>query len=172
MGRLRASTFVFLVLASGCRGGTSAEQARTPANAPEKAVDLELTAPDGRVFETASFHGQPTLLFLFATFDGVSQAALGPLEEFVEAHPEVRVVGVAVQPNPKLLVDAWQHALEPTFLITYDAEEEIGTGKTALGPLEGVPTFVMLDANGREVGRHVGMATRDDLASLREKLDG
>lgn len=172
MRRIGAAAFlVVLLVGTGCGGRADSASPRAPTQGNARPVELELHTPDGRVFETVAFRGAPTLLFLFATFDGVSQAALIPLREFVDAHPNFQVIGVAVQPNPKLLVDAWQHALEPPFLVTYDDEEEIATGKTALGELEAIPTFVMLDAGGHEVARHVGMASLEELEALRRRAE-
>jgi hypothetical protein len=84
----------------------------------------------------------------------------------VRAHPEVDVVAVAVQPDAQPLADAWQAALEPPFLVTFDPEDRIAMGTSQLGQLEAVPTYVLLDVDGREADRHVGFASLNKLEHM------
>ena len=75
------------------------------------------------------------LLYFFATFDVASQANLTPLDAFTRAHPEVRVIAVAVQRDARMLLDAWVNALRPSFETTFDPDNAISEGTTALGQL-------------------------------------
>jgi hypothetical protein len=156
-----------LLFAAACGGG-SAER-RTGEEHAERAqepVELALRAPDGRFVDVGDLRGRPTLLWVFATFDGVCQAAIRPLSRFARAHPEVHVVGVAAQPNAQLLLDAYQSALQPPFVLTYDADERVTEGTSDLGDVDTVPTYVMLDAEGMEVARHTGFAGENRLERL------
>ena len=102
-----------------------------------------------------------------ATFDGVSQAALRPTARFVRHHAgELHVLGVAVQPNPQPLLVPYVNALQPPFPFAHQPEGTIGEGTSALGRLEAIPTYVMLDAFGVEVGRHVGFPNTSTLDRL------
>src|SRR5690606_26323270 len=99
--------------------------------------------------------------------DAMSQMALTPLRHIAEDYPDVAIVGIAAQPSARLLVEAYELALEPPFPIAYDPEERVAEGESTLGEIEGVPTFIVLDRRGREVARHLGFA---DEARLRELL--
>ena len=130
------------------------------------AIELALRRSDGTFIDVGDLRGSVVVLFVFATFDGVSQMTLRPLESLVSARPDVRVVGIAAQPSARLLVDAYEHALSPPFPITYDPEERVQTGESSLGPIEGIPTLIVLDARGLESARHVGFIEDADLGAL------
>lgn len=133
--------------------------------AVEGSIELALRRADGEFVDVGELRGQPVLLFVFATFDGVSQAVLRPLRALAERHPELRIVGIAAQPGARLLVEAYESALRPPFVVTYDPEETVSEGTSPLGAIEAVPTFIVLDRRGRAVARQVGFA---DEARLRE----
>jgi len=110
--------------------------------------------------------GTPVLLFVFATFDAVSQASLKSLRPFVPQHPELIVVGVAAQPRAEQLVDAWAYALDPPFVVGADPYGDVENGESSLGKIETVPTFILYDADGREVDRRTGLLSEGDLDRL------
>ena len=92
-------------------------------------LNLGVRLSDGRWLELADLRGTPVLLFVFATFDAVSQAALKSLRPFVPQHPEVVVVGIAAQPRAAQLVEAWNYATPRSRLrITARASGTIRTG--------------------------------------------
>lgn len=159
--RARLLAVVLATLSSTACGGGSAETVpgRTTSEPADEPIELSLRAPDGALIELGELRGRPTLLFLFATFDGTSQAAMRPLARFMRANPSVPVVGIAAQPGAGPLLDAWAAALQPGFTVAYDPEETVSQGISPLGALDGVPTFVMLDARGQIVDRHFGFAS-------------
>ncbi|MFW6050186.1 MAG: TlpA family protein disulfide reductase [Myxococcota bacterium] len=164
-----AAAALAAAIALGCGGGQAASEGTRKARSDRpggEPVELTLRASDGSLLFVGDLKGQPVLMFLFATFDGVCQAALRPLGRFARAHSDVHVVGVAVQPDPEQLVEAYVHALSPPFVVAHDPEERVGAGETALGPVEGVPTYVMLDALGRLVARHEGYASQRQLEHM------
>ena len=175
MGAWLAGALVIAsVLTLGCGGGAAeaAVGVSTGSRAPTP-VELELRTPDGAFVDVGDLRGAPALLFLFATFDGVSQAALAPLRRFVRHHPDVPVVGIAVQPDAAMLVDAWSLALAPPFTVTYDPNGVIAEGTSDLGQVEAVPTYVLLDARGLVTERHVGFASQRKLdRMLGDNIDG
>ena len=155
---------------AGC-GGETAERVGVTDTAPApQPVELELRTHDGVPVFVGDLRGRPVLLFLFATFDGVSQAALRPLSRFVRHHPEVHVVGIAVQPDPEELVAAWAFALTPPFTVTFDPRDRVSTGTSDLGTVGTVPTFIVLGADGMEVARHEGWASENQLDRMVEGL--
>ncbi|MCA9604753.1 MAG: TlpA family protein disulfide reductase [Myxococcales bacterium] len=130
--------------------------------------ELSLRRADGTFLEVGELRGHVVVLFVLATFDGPSQMSIRPLTQLVETDPDVRVVGIAAQQGARLLVDAYEAALAPPFPITYDPLESITGGTSPIGPLEAIPTLVVLDARGVEVGRHVGYCDETCLAGLLE----
>src|SRR5687768_16814705 len=168
MPRRALLPIVMVAIASGACGGGSTEGAigETHAEPPAEPLELALRTPTGEFVDIGDLRGRPTLLFLFATFDGVSQAALRPLARFVRAHPDVHVLGIAAQPNAAPLLEAYRLALAPSFTLTYDPEERITEGTSNLGDVDTVPTYIMLDADGMEVARHTGFAGENKLERL------
>jgi len=182
-GRSRFGAWAVAVLSSACVlcasacGGAEAHSSHdaldtTPplGSAPTPraidAIELELTGTDGNALSVGSLRGQCTLLFLFATFDGTSQASLRPLRAFVRAHPEVHVVAVAVEDDPSVLADAWEHALSPPFPVTYDPSGAVLEGTSSLGRIASVPRFRLLDATGQSAAEFVGYPVPGALDAL------
>lgn len=130
------------------------------------AIELTLRRADGTFIEVGELRGRVVLLFVLATFDTTSQMALTPLRAVAEAYPDTAIVGVAAEPSARVLVEAYESALEPPFPITYDPNETVAEGESMLGEIEGVPTFIVLDRRGREVARHAGFADEARLAEL------
>lgn len=158
---------VFLLVAMlGCGGGSSNARETTPTTRSTAKLDLGVRLSDGRWLELAALRGTPVLLFVFATFDAVSQASLKSLRPFVPQHPEVLVVGVAAQPRASQLVEAWAYALDPPFVVGADPSGRVENGDTMLGKIEAVPTYILFDATGREVDRTTGLLSEGDLAKL------
>ena len=132
----------------------------------EGAVELTLRRASGEFVEVGELRGQIVVLFVFATFDTPSQMTLRPLRHLTERSPEIHIVGIAAQQGARLLVDAYEHALTPPFVITYDPEETITAGTSALGELEAIPTVVVLDRRGVEAARHVGYCDDECISAL------
>ncbi len=163
--------FLFLCVAvslSTACGSASAPVGRSEARPDPRAIELALRTPAGDWIHIGDLRGRPVLLFLFATFDGISQAALRPLSRFTRRHGDVHVVGIASQPDASQLLDPYERALTPPFPLTYDPERNVNEGTSVLGAIEAVPTFIMFDASGVEVGRHVGFPNTGTLERLRE----
>ena len=110
------------------------------------------------------------LLFVFATFDAVSQASLKSFRPFVPQHPEVVVIGVAAQPRASQLVEAWAYALDPPFAVGADPYGRVENGESMLGKIETVPTFILYDAGGYEIARDSGLLSEGDLVKLVEPI--
>jgi len=161
---------------ASCGGGQQPQpqgigNSRAPGNV--RPIELTLRGTTGEWIHLGDLRGKPVLLFLMATFDGVSQAALRPTSRFVRHHgSELHVLGVAVQPNPQPLLVPYVDALQPPFPFTYQMEGTIGEGTSPLGQLEAIPTYVMIDAYGVEVDRHVGFPNTSTLdIMLQDALD-
>jgi peroxiredoxin len=151
-----------LVIA-GCAGSQTGSS--TPA------LDLTLTSDAGRNLELAALRGRPTLLFLFATYDPISQLALTPLMAASKTQPDVTVVGVAVQPDAREFLKPFRDALDIPFALYFDGSGALLQGKTALGRIPGIPAYVALDAQGHVRATFFGVAKAQDLEALIASTD-
>jgi len=162
---------ILVVAALGCASGASSGQRTT--QTPEKGMrlDLGLRLSDGHWLELADLRGsKPLLLFVFATFDTVSQASLKSLRPFVSLHPEILVIGVAAQPRATQLVEAWAYALDPPFPVGANPYGDVENGESCLGKIETVPTFILYDAQGYEIDRTTGLLSEAELAQFVEQV--
>ena len=110
--------------------------------------ELRLIEASGEPLDVSTLRGAPVLLFLFATFDLGSQAAIEPLGEFAKRHSDLQVVGVALQPNPRDLLQIFPSTLKVDFPLTYDPDNHLLQGLTDLGRIEGVPFYALIDRQG------------------------
>jgi thiol-disulfide isomerase/thioredoxin len=161
------------LLGAGCGGNARAPEGTTAAEAKPRppsepdAVELTLRTAEGPLVFVGDLRGRPVLLFMFATFDALSQAALLPLEQFVQAYPDdVQVLGIAIEPDAERLIQHYMSALSPPFPVAYDPEGALDKGDTPIGKVDVIPSYVMLDAVGRPVARHVGLARLGDLQQM------
>lgn len=163
---------ILLVITLGCaRDAKSTQETTTKATSGAR-LDLGLRLTDGSWVELAELRGTPVLVFVFATFDAVSQASLKSLRPFVPQHPEVVVVGVAAQPRATQLVEAWAYALDPPFVVGANPYGRVENGESVLGKIETVPTYVLYGADGYEIDRATGLLTEGDLAELVKPVSG
>ncbi|MEM9071287.1 MAG: TlpA disulfide reductase family protein [Myxococcota bacterium] len=157
------------MLALACGASTSGAVGETHAERGPQAIELALRRPSGEWIHIGDLRGRPVLLFVFATFDGVSQAALRPTSRFARNHPETHVIGIAAQPDAAPLLDPYERALSPNFPLTYDPARDVHHGTSTLGSIGTVPTYIMLDARGLEVERWVGFPNSRTLDRLLEQ---
>lgn len=163
---------LLVCLGSGCARDSSGAREATREPTGSARLNLGVRLSDGRWLELADLRGTPVLLFVFATFDAVSQAALKSLRPFVPQHPEVVVVGIAAQPRAAQLVEAWDYALDPPFVVGANPYGRVENGESMLGKIETVPIYILFDANGYEVGRTAGLVSEGDLARLVAPVSG
>jgi len=162
---------IALALGTGCAREPSKSAGTTPASQPQGGrLELGLRLSDGRWLELGDLHGNPVLLFVFATFDMVSQASLKALRPFVQQHPEVVVIGVASEPRATQLVEAWAYALDPPFVVGADPYGSVENGMSVLGKIETVPTYILYDSQGYELERVTGYQSAAQLDTLVKPL--
>lgn len=125
-----------------------------------------LLAANRQPLNLRELRGRPLLLFIFTTFDDTCQLALIPLERVLHAHPELRALGIAAQPDPQQLLPLYRDALGVSFPLAYEPDNQVVAGKTMLGAIQTVPTYVLLDAQGRIAARHTGALTASALETL------
>ena len=137
--------------ATGCAGA-----AAEGGHAQTAPLMLELTDISGRPFGVEDRRGKPLLLFVFATYDSASQIALLTLERFAQQNADVAVIGVAAQPQAERLLPLHRDTLNIRIPLAYDSREQLIKGHSALGRIDVIPSYVMLDAGGHVRARHAG----------------
>jgi hypothetical protein len=159
---------VALALATGCGGAVGGATGSTHARREDGTVHLALRTTDGRTVVLEDQRGGPVLLAVLGTYDGVSQAAMRPLSRFARDHQDVLVLGILAQPDAATFAPLFEQAMLSPFAITWDPTDSVATGTSDLGPLDAVPAFYALDAEGRVAARHVGFMSERDLERLLE----
>ncbi|MEZ4288875.1 MAG: hypothetical protein R3A47_12240 [Polyangiales bacterium] len=159
---------VFVFIFSGCAQPNIAPE--TPDVLPTATagdrISLGLRTADGVWTEVGAFTDQPTLIFAFATFDAVSQAAAQPLVFVTQRHPELNVIAIAAQPYSSGIVEAWKAALQPPFIVAYDPTHSVEEGRSALGRIESVPMYFLLNNQARLLAVRVGFQSEEELETL------
>lgn len=128
---------------------------------------------DGKPIDTASLAGRLTVLTFIATYDTASQAQARFVSALVHNHvPRINAALVVLEPaENRPLVEAFAAALRISFPVAFaDARTIEGHG-----PFEGlhhVPSVVVLDAEGREVYRHLGLVEESELEAELVRLEG
>lgn len=165
--------------AGGCVADAPAEApahptvsvAPTPApGAPP--VSFAWTDLRGRPLSTASMRGRVTVLAFIATYDVASQAQTRFVTALSKRHvPRLNVALVVLeQPSNRPLVEAFVDSLGIEYPVAFaDAATLAGEG-----PFEGlhhVPSVVVLDREGRERARRLGLATEQDLEDLVREVE-
>jgi hypothetical protein len=158
--RRALAVLLSLALASACGTPKSQHEIAAIETAP---VDLTLVGTDGRRFALSQLRGKPLLLFVFTTYDDVSQLALTPLTSFLAQHPDLPAIGIAAQPGPAALLPLYRDALDVRIPLAYEADPQLVAGDSMLGRIETVPSYVLLDARGRIAARHSGPMTHREL---------
>lgn len=168
------STALVVVLcapvSSGCGGARGGDPATGSSHAArgETPVSLSLRATDGRSVVLEDQRGSLVLLAVLATYDGVSQAAMRPLSRYARDHQDVLVLGILAQPDAATFAPLFEEAMASPFAVTWDPTGSVATGTSDLGPLDAVPTFVVLHADGRIAARHVGYMSERELEIMVE----
>lgn len=166
----RALTLALCMLAAPTVTACHAET--RPTEAPRfgsEPLQLEVRTASGRPIDLADYRGAPVLIALIGTYDTASQAAIEPLERYARHHPDVFVVALLAQQGADMLIGPFSDAADATFPIAFDPTSTLLEGRTSIGAVESVPSFVTLDALGVVVVKHNGIASEGQLDILVER---
>src|SRR5689334_4784054 len=94
--RILVLSFALATIAVGC-GGAATTIGGPTGPSTETPVSLQLTTTDGRIVELADQRGGLVLLFVLATYDGLSQAAIRPVSRFTREANDTVVLGVVAE---------------------------------------------------------------------------
>ncbi|WP_437631257.1 TlpA family protein disulfide reductase [Sorangium sp. So ce854] len=168
-----------LLLAVGCGGGGDAVRepaavapavAEVPARGPVRAFSYETL--DGRELSTASLAGRFSVIGFVATYDMASQAEARFLAGLFRDHtPRINAALLVLEASEnRPLIEAFVATLKLPYPVALaDAPTIAGEGPFA--GLHHVPSVVILDPEGREAFRHVGLITQEALEEVLRRLE-
>ena len=127
---------------------------------PDTAPELHFTDLEGARLSLSDLRGRPVLLNFWATWCLPCRAELPALKAWARLHPEVAVLGISVDRDPFAL-----KAKLPSFGIPWRVFQDDGSAQAAFD-VHILPTSILLDAEGRVLGAHSGIALGPDLEAI------
>lgn len=125
-----------------------------------KAPDFALTALDGTVYHLEELAGQTVVLNFWATWCGPCRLEMPMLSRWVHAHPDVLMLGVAVDDTVGPVRAFVRERDLPYPIVFDDARVQAAYGVTRL------PTTVVIGPDGRVSGAHSGVVLGPELDLL------
>ncbi len=127
---------------------------------------------DGRAATSQGYRGRMTVVALAATYDTASQAQARFVNVAYRRHtPRINALLLVLEPpHHAPLVQAFASSLE----IRYDvalADEDTIAGNGPFPGLHHVPSIVLLDRDGREVWRQLGVIDDKELSEIIRQHD-
>jgi hypothetical protein len=163
---LAKQLFVAMILATAPLGCSSEPIPETaPRWVPHGArVEFSFPTIDGGTLSTNGVAGRFTVLAFVTTYDRPSQAQARFLTGVVRHHtPRINAGLIVLEPEAhRILVESFVHVLEPPYPVAM-ADEATIAGEGPFQGLRSVPTVVILDPEGGEAWRHIGLATGDQI---------
>ncbi|WP_437965282.1 TlpA disulfide reductase family protein [Sorangium sp. So ce260] len=179
MRSLALACLPLALLAIGCGGGgdavrepaaASPVEAEAPARGPVRSFSYETL--DGRELSTASLAGRFSVIGFVATYDVASQAEARFLAGLFRDHtPRINAALLVLEASEnRPLVEAFVATLKLPYPVALaDAATIAGEGPFA--GLHHVPSVVILDPEGKEAFRHVGLITQESLEEVLRRLE-
>ena len=136
-----------LILGSGCRSSRSFSA--------EKAPNFELKDLSGNLVRLDSFRGHPVLLDFWATWCGPCQMSIPMVQAFYARHKAegVMVLGLNVDDEPSGVLAFVKH-FRMQYPVLYAGDSAVYSDYE----IDGIPTFIFIDAEGRIVKRFDGFS--------------
>lgn len=154
---------IVAVVAAVVVGWIASNPAAPPLPAGEAAPALHLTRLDGQDFDLEAHRGQPTLVVFWAEWCGACKSQVDDLNRLHAEHPEVPLLGVAV--------DSGDDAAVARHVKRHGIDFPVAVGDSALQRSFGVtalPTNVFVAADGTVAEAVVGAL---DYRGFRSRLD-
>jgi hypothetical protein len=154
------------LVAGGCGGVAGKTNANKLPPPDPSAADVPVAAPvqfawndlRDRPVSSATMQGRVTVICFIATYDVTSQAQVRFLQRLHKEHaPRLNVALIVLeQPENRPLVEAYVNALELPFPVAL-ADAATIRGEGPFRGLHHVPSIAILDRDGRERYRHLGL---------------
>ena len=142
----------------------SEEPAADPVEPAGRVQQFDFGTTQGEELSSATTRGRVTVLVFVTTFDLASLVMAKRLNQVARTHrPRINAGAVVLEaPNYAPLADVFRSSLElayPVALADLPALER----SSGLGEVRSVPTVLVLDGEGREIVRKLGICTVPDL---------
>ena len=152
---------------SACGSSTTgaAPEVQAAADRPDPVVVRVPRLTGGGSLEVGSPAERPTVVNLWASWCGPCREEMPAVEAFARSHPDVRVVGIAIDDTTD---SAREFAREVgvTFPLGIDRDDAVGDGYGVTG----LPMTFVLDSAGRLAATWAGPVTDADLSRLTDPL--
>jgi thiol-disulfide isomerase/thioredoxin len=167
---LVAAAAVLVVLA-GCSGGglgenTDQQLVPPPDRKAAPKVDVPALDGDGRL-TLAAHRGTPVVLNFWASWCEPCQRETPELVAFAKRHPDIAVVGLAVNDVP---ADARRFARKEG--VTYELGVDRDADAAGEFGVSGLPVTAIIDADGRLASTYIGEISEAQLESFAKQLGG
>jgi cytochrome c biogenesis protein CcmG/thiol:disulfide interchange protein DsbE len=149
-----AGGLVLAIALAGACGGTRGDSATPASGAVDPGappIALTLPALDGGELSIASYRGKVVVMHVFTTWSLAAQAEVEALSA-ADAAEDVVVVGIALDPEGRMLVAPWRSGAGVRYLVAL-ADPATLAGQGPLGALPAVPITIVLDRAGRIAAR-------------------
>jgi len=124
-------------------------------------------ALDGSEVSTASLRGRMSVLALVATYDDLCQVQAAIVNALLRRHsPRINAAALVLEPpHHRPMAEAFAAVLELSYPVALVDEATIA-GEGPFPALHHVPSVVVLDRQGREVWRKLGLAEEEEIAEV------
>jgi len=123
-----------------------------------------LGTTEGEEVSAGTMRGRVTALIFVTTFDLASQLAAKQLNQALHTHvPRINVAAIVLEaPKYAPLADVFRSSLKLSYPVAI-ADLELLSRNSTLGEVRSVPTLIILDKHSREVSRHYGAFSNEEL---------
>lgn len=125
---------------------------------------MALPAVDGGEIDLATLRGQVVVIHVFTTWSLAAQAEVEQIRA-ADQRNDVAVVGLALDPEGRLMVAPWRNANRVEYLLAL-GDDRVRSGDSPLGQLSTVPATIILDRAGRIRERATRQLTPTELTTL------
>jgi cytochrome c biogenesis protein CcmG, thiol:disulfide interchange protein DsbE len=151
------------VVASGCEGGLGDRPgAAAPEAKPAPPIDVPRLEGSGR-YSNASLKGKVTLVNFWASWCPPCRSEMPAIATFARAHPEIRVLGLAVSDKPSNAI-----AFAKKVNVGYELGADRDGSLSAKFGVPGLPATFVLDSRGDVARSSFGEVNAEELAGLIE----
>ncbi len=142
------------------------EPVADPVETEGRVLQFAFGTTDGEEVSNATTRGRVTVLVFVTTFDLGSQVVAKRLDQVMRTHhPRINAAAVVLEaPNHAPLAEAFRSALELSYPVALADLPELAQN-SGLGEVRSVPTVLVLNGEGREIARNIGVCTVSSLES-------
>ncbi|HLU52405.1 MAG TPA: redoxin domain-containing protein [Acidimicrobiia bacterium] len=163
-GGVLAAIFIALVAIGALVAWLLRDDGSHVAEVGAPAPSFSVSSFDGSEFDLSAHFaedGRPVLLNLWASWCEPCKREFPLLSDYAASHPEVMVVGVAVQDQEEA-ARAFVEEMDPDFTVAYDADDIVRDSY----PTFGLPATFLIDSDGEVVDILLAELTAEQLESL------